>query len=302
MKLGDLTVPDVAFDARLDASNLFQDAFGELSLTDWHNVLVRSLANPHVDGVDFPTSPPNETQNRLHGHSGEASLAESFSFYRFACDHGIAGPTSPGYKTGWMMDYGAGWGRILRPFIRDFPLRNIIGYEPSGQFCAVARGHNPFVSFINGGYSPDGFLPTNRFNLIVGWSIYSHISEALVVEWLKETARILVVGGSAMYTTWGMRFLERLKNEEQILRDGGDIHWYSKVCLTGSGDLNERIKEFSQGKFVWFKTLDNDIYGETFMSKAVLESMISTHSIPLTIDVFDDQTLAQDVFIVRRIN
>jgi hypothetical protein len=301
MELSSIAIPKVAFDPRLDGANLFADSFGALSQEEWTNTLIKSIENSTINGVEFPTFPPSETQNRIHGHDGATSLIEAGTFYKFACDNGIAGPTSPWFGSGYLLDFGSGWGRILRQFMRDFPLRNIVGFEPSGVFATVARANNPYVSFLSGGYLPDGILPEGRFNLAIGWSVYSHLSEMSATLWLTETARILAKGGAAMYTTWGLRFLQRLKAEEELMKNGEDIHWYSQVCLRGAGDINQRIDEYNSGKFVWFNSIDSDLYGEAFVSRKALENIIETRKLPLQVDVFDAETLGQDVFIVKRI-
>jgi ubiquinone/menaquinone biosynthesis C-methylase UbiE len=301
MKLESIAIPQVAFDPRLDAINVFSDVFGSLTHDEWNGVLINSITASNIEGVEFPTFPPVELQNRIHGHDGVASLNEAAAFYKFACDNKIAGPDSPKYQTGSMLDYGSGWGRIVRHFMRDFPLRQIVGYEPSNLFATIARANNPYVTFLSGGYMPDGILPAQKFDLAVGWSVFSHLPKSSAEAWLAETARVLTSGGAAMYTTWGMRFLERLKAEEALMKAGEEIHWYSKVCLLGAGDIDERFKAYEAGEFVWFNSLQNSQYGEAFISQVALERMIKVNDLPLTVEVFDDQTLGQDVFILRRL-
>lgn len=300
MSLENIAIPSVDFDQRLEYTNVFADVFGDLTIEQWHKIILESLRQRNIDGVEFPSFPPVELQNRIHGHDSEASLSEAGAFYQFACDHNLSGPTAPWFRTGTLLDFGAGWGRILRHFMRDFPLRHIFGYEPSGVFAAVARTHNPFVSFLGGGYRPTGVLPENWFDLSVSWSVYSHLSEASATAWLIETARFLKPGGAALYTTWGLRFLERLKLDAEQMALGKDIHWYSQVCLQGAGDINQRIEDYEAGKFVWFDSLQNSDYGEAFVSKAALQAVLDANNLPLTIEVFDVTSLQQDAFILRK--
>lgn len=300
MSFESIPIPPVDFDPRLDEVNIFASVFGDHTAEQWRQVLVSSLTTRRINEVDFPTFPPAETQNRIHGHNGEASLNEADAFYRFACENNLAGPNSPWFMTGTMLDFGSGWGRIVRPFMRDFPLRNIIGYEPSNIFSVIARANNPFVSFVTGGHLPDGLLPSNWFNLITAWSVYSHLSQDTISAWLAETARILKPSGAALYTTWGLRFLRRLKDEAAQMEAGQDIHWYSKVCLLGAGDIDKRIEDYQSGEFVWFDSLQNSLYGEAFVSRPALQAMIDAQSLPLTVEVFDDTTLQQDAFILRK--
>ena len=301
MDFVNMEIPQITFDPRLESANIFSDVFGTLGHQEWNEVLVKSIDINKIETVEFPTFPPTELQNRIHGHDSITSLNEASEFYKLACDHNIAGPTSAAFQSGYMLDYGCGWGRILRQFMRDFPLKNIVGYEPSGIFGTVARANNPYVAFLGGGYMPDGILPESRFDLIVGWSVYSHLSETYAKAWLAETARVLSPGGSAMYTTWGLRFLERLQAEEAQMNAGIDIHWYSKICLLGTGDINQRIEDYHSGKFVWCNSGNNDFYGEAFISQKALQNIIDDDNLPLVIDVFDTITLGQDAFILRRI-
>jgi Methyltransferase domain len=300
MKLESIAIPQVAFDPRLDAINVFSDVFGSLTHDEWNGVLINSITASNIEGVEFPTFPPVELQNRIHGHDSVASLTEAAAFYKFACDNKISGPDAPWYQTGSMLDYGSGWGRIVRHFMRDFPLRQIVGYEPSGLFATIARANNPYVTFLSGGYMPDGILPAAKFDLAVGWSIFSHLSKVSAIAWLTETARILASGGAAMYTTWGLRFLERLKAEEAQMKAGEEIHWYSKVCLLGTGDIDARIQDYHAGEFVWCDSSQNSLYGEAFISRVALQRLIDELGLPLSIEVFDDATLSQDVFILRK--
>ena len=101
-------------------------------------------------------------------------------------------------------------------------------------------------------------------------------------------------------TTWGHRFLDRLQREKAMLAAGQDIHWYSKVCLDACGDLPSRIAAYEQGEFVWFTGGGSDLYGEAFLGERALRSLLAECAPKLSLTVFDAQTLAQDVFVLRR--
>ena len=292
--------PRVDVDPRLEESNVFAAVFGHLDNDAWLEVLVRSIDDRQIEGVEFPGFPPPEFQSQLHGHFGRHSLTEAASFYNFVHAKGLTGPASPWHGKGYMLDFGAGWGRITRMFMRDFPLRNIVGYEPSNRFCSVARGNNPFISFLSGEYLPNGILPANRFNLVVGWSVFSHLSRMSAAAWLAEMERVTAPGAAIVMTTWGRRFLDRLAAEKQQWDAGQDIHWYSKVCLNAIGDITARIAEYEAGDFVWFTGGSSTLYGEAFVSKHALEKLLQECAPKLFIDTFDTTTLAQDAFVLRR--
>ncbi|MFN7054184.1 class I SAM-dependent methyltransferase [Hyphomonas sp.] len=295
-----VTSPRVDFDPRLDGENVYASAFGALSIEQWIDVLVRSIDERVIDGVEFPSFPPREMQSSIHGHFGEHSIREAARFYTLIRDNGLTGPAAPWHGTGYLLDFGMGWGRITRPFLRDFPLRNIVGYEPSNRFASVARSCNPYVSILSGGYMPDGIIPPDRFDLVVGWSVFSHLSLKSASAWLAEMQRVTRPGAAIVLTTWGMRFLQRLKAEKAQLDAGQEIHWYSKVCLDTCGNIDERIEAYKRGEFVWFNGGNSDLYGEAFLGEGSLRKILAEHAPKLRLARFDTASLPQDVFILRR--
>lgn len=78
-----------------------------------------------------------------------------------------------------------------------------------------------------------------------------------------------------------------------------DTHWYSKVCLSGAEDLEARIDACQRGEFVWVKTRDSDLYGETFMGPKASADIIEKNNLPLKLEIFDTTRLAQDAFVLR---
>ena len=79
--------------------------------------------------------------------------------------------------------------------------------------------------------------------------MFSHLSKPSFKEWIREIAQALKPGGIGVFTTWGLRFLQRLQAEKKLLDDGTDIHWYSKLCIEASGDISDRIAQYERGEF-----------------------------------------------------
>jgi SAM-dependent methyltransferase len=293
--------PELKLDWRFETeSNLFAKMFGMLSIEQWSKLLIRSIQEQEIDGIPFPTFPSSEIQANIHGHDGVTSILEAVDFYRFITNLTDTGQHRRFSSDEYMLDFGAGWGRITRVFMRDYPLRNIFGYEPNGVYSSLARFHNPWLTFISGGYLPDGVLPASKFNLICGWSVFSHLSQSAVRGWLAEFARILAPGGRAVMTTWGERYLRRLQAEQFQQARGEPIHWYSAACLKDAGDLEERIQQYRRGEFIWIGP-ETELYGQTFLSEPTLQAMINEANLPLSIERFDVTALSQDVFVLKRV-
>jgi SAM-dependent methyltransferase len=299
-----LATPDVApvvgmLPALDSSANIFRDRFGGLSDQAWVEVLIRSMREPIIEGIPFPGFPETQVQERMHGQSGAATLGEARDFYGFIKSRPeLRKKLHPSAN---FLDFGAGWGRMARVFMRDFDLCNIYGFEPNRAYCALARSLNPYVCFLNGDFTPDGTLPPNRFDLVVGWSVFSHLSEHSAGDWLEELGRVMRVDGYCVFTTWGARFLDDLAGENQkLLRGAADISWYYRECLQSAGNLPEQRCRFDAGKFVWFNSYGSNLFGTAFIHPNALLSLVRKHRLPFELVGFDDEKLGQDAFILRR--
>ena len=287
------TLPD-----GLDSANVFRDKFAALNDDAWFAVLLHALDAQTIEGVRFPQYPPAELQNRIHGYSNAHALREAFDYYSFIKSRPYL---SEKFSNGsYYLDFAAGWGRMSRAFLRDFDLSNVFSYEPNRAFCVIARTLNPYTCFINGGYYPDNTLPQSRFDLVTGYSIFTHLSPEAAWAWLAELARAMRPDGHGIFTTWGKRFLDRLVNETKDLAEGREIHWYSKSCLEVAGNVEALLDRYNQGEFIWFSHNPGSLYGEAFIPPQALTALLKDRDIPLELVEFDQDRLAQDVFVVRR--
>jgi len=290
-----------------DGGNVFRKKFGTLADDEWCQLLVRSIDEPVMEDVQFPLFPDNELQNRVHGSHGAHSIAEAAAFFKFVKAHTYqTSENAPGKR---LLDFGCGWGRIVRPFMRDFEFADLYAFEPDFVLCAVARTLNPYVTFLPGAflrnwsmaYEPSRNLPEQFFDVMIGWSIFSHLAPDFAAKWLAEAARVVVPGGSCVFTTWGDRFLRRLKIDAAEQAAGKEINWYHALCIAAGGSIEQRLAEYERGEFVWFTGLKSTSYGEAFVSETALNNLIAQHDLPFRIKAFDKETLAQDAFVLERL-
>lgn len=282
----------------LDSANVFRDKFGDLDDERWFDILVESLHAAVIDEVQFPRYPDAELQNRIHGYANQHALHEAFDFYLFIKSHDYLRRKLT--RESYFLDFAAGWGRMSRPFLRHFDLNRIFSYEPNMAFCVVARKLNPYICFLNGDYYPDNTLPHDRFDLVIGYSIFTHLSPELATLWLDEMARITRPDAYCVFTTWGERFFARLQGERANLALGKEIHWYSRACLAAAGDLDALIARYRDGEFAWVSLNPGSPYGEAFLPPRALAMLLEANALPLELVEFDQDNLAQDAFILRR--
>lgn len=292
--LADLT-PRHDYDPALETGeNLFATRFGDLDDAAWLDVLRRSISEPSIDGVEFPRFPDMNLQSRIHGTSGANALDEILPFYEFSRAHTYrdAGTDLR------LLDFGSGWGRLTRFFLRDFRLGNVYGFEPNPLFCSIARALNPYVCFVGSNQSTDDALPADWFDVVVGYSVFSHLSEQSAPHWLAVLNRALRPGGWCVLTTYGWRFLNWLREHELKLDGGEDIHWYAEACVRNAGDIQARCDQFEAGEFVFFG--DSESYGDACIPAAKLASFLAAPGLDLELITFDTTSLPQDAFVLRR--
>jgi SAM-dependent methyltransferase len=293
-------MPEWSLPQELDFSgNAFRDKFGHLSVDEWCDLLVLSLTSPIIDGIEFPHFAPQETQDAHHGSSGEIALREAAGFYKFISSKPFFREKAiPGAA---FLDFGTGWGRIARFFLRDFDLRRFFAFEPKHTGCFRARTLNPYLCVLTGDEIPDQSLPPNWFDLIVGWSIFSHLSEYSTTAWLEEMARIMRPGGYCVFTTFGDRFLDQLIASQSDLSAGKDVHWYSRSCLEAAGDIADLKNRYLRGEFVWLGGGLTKYYGyATFLHDKALLNILRARRLPMELIDFDRESLGMDTFILRR--
>src|SRR5882724_5775755 len=73
-------------------------------------------------GIQIPDLPPGEVQMRFTGRAGRENLQQAFDFYEFVLAK-VSQDDIVGHR---LLDFGGGWGRILRFFLREFPAERLI--------------------------------------------------------------------------------------------------------------------------------------------------------------------------------
>lgn len=284
----------------LDSSaNIFRDRYAHLSAQQWCEVIVRSIESPMIDGLEFPRFPDQQVQEQIHGNHGAPAVRDAGQIYAFLSSR-------PFYRqkavaNAAFLDFGTGWGRITRMFLRDFDLSGLYGYEPQRATCCLARLLNPYVCFVNGSYRPDDTLPPNRFDFVVGWSVFSHLPEEMVIAWLAEMGRIVRPDGYCAFSTYGGRFIDALIAADADVRAGKPTHWYYEYCMQVCDNLRDLPMRYRNGDFIYFGDGPLPHYGRaTVMHAKTLTRLLRTHKLPFELVEFDDHTLSQDIFILHR--
>src|SRR6266700_1425205 len=90
---------------QFSAQNISDEAWFEYNL------------EPKTSPIKLPGLPDPEIQMRFTGRAGRGNLEQAFDFYKFVRDQ-LPPDSGAQYR---LIDFGGGWGRILRFFLREVP-------------------------------------------------------------------------------------------------------------------------------------------------------------------------------------
>lgn len=158
-----------------------------ISDAEWLDLLI----NP-VEGV--PPLPPEDIQVRFCGRSGRLAMEQAMEFYKVVRDSGIRA-NMPLEKMDAILDFGCGWGRITRCFLRDVSSDVLRGCDCMPEMVTYVKNVFPGFTFIQNDPFPPTELQAGTYDLVYGYSVFSHLSEAAHLAWLEEFYRIMKPGG-----------------------------------------------------------------------------------------------------------
>ena len=236
---------------------------------DWFKTICNSYSNPPVfyNGLELPGFPPDQIQINTTGQTGINTLKEAFIFYQ-DCAVNFKRFGNPIQKNKFLLDFGVGWGRITRFFLRELPLKNIFGIDVMEDFIKICnqtfRSNNFYVTTP----FPPTQLPSEKFNFIIGYSVFSHLSESACSSWMCEFNRILAPGGMVALTTRGRHFFDYCESLK-----GKDHKGYLGALSNLFDDFSDARIRYDQGEFVHSNingvagggAMNSDFYGESFI-------------------------------------
>jgi cyclopropane fatty-acyl-phospholipid synthase-like methyltransferase len=110
-----------------------------------------------------------------------------------------------------ILDFGCGDGRLLAHLVRLAPAASICGVDVLPAAVARCRRRFPRCRFEVGPVTPPLRLDGDGFDLILSYSVFTHLSEANHKAWLEELAGLLRPGGVMAHTIHSMTAIERMR-------------------------------------------------------------------------------------------
>jgi SAM-dependent methyltransferase len=295
-----LVVPDAVYEAQ--AQSLLDRAtepphlrFDEVDDDFWVWLHTNGARRAGLSGL-VPGFAEEGVQQRVTGVSGEAAVRDGFVVYRLVREihraHGGA------MASAQILDFGVGWGRVLRFFLRDTPGERLVGVDAHDSLVQLCRALNPWCRFEVVDDRPPLPFADAEFDVVFAYSLFSHFSEPAHRAWIDELARVLRAGGTLVVTTWGRDLIERC----DVLRTRADVPPYEAHLATLFDPASHWLADYDAGRYCFQA---HEVYGDRaddFGEAAVPEAWVRRNwpgSLEIT-HFFDDRAHCQQAVIAAR--
>jgi len=280
--------------------NVIYEKYSQLSVQQWRTDLVKSVVDSTVNDMEFPTFPSAQLQTHLQGSANEIAIRGALAFREF-CVRVANDAGTPFSVDSTLLDFGTGWGRIARAFMRDVPASKIFAVEPF-DFILEARRSNLYINFVKSDPLPPLPFHSGAFTHLVTWSTFAHFNKEFFDTWIREFSRVVLPGGLCFISVLGLSFLNKLKEEINKKQQGLAVHSWIDLIISRIEDhdvdaLESRARD---GEFVWLPSTQvaRPEFAECFVTSAYFELNFGD----LFEVIYETTTdeLAEDCIVLRR--
>jgi 2-polyprenyl-3-methyl-5-hydroxy-6-metoxy-1,4-benzoquinol methylase len=215
------------------AQSLTREAWNEL----WRDHAAGTATAP------LPAFPAEEIQKLTNNQSGVVAISGATALSDLVDDEVRARLGEPTDQLR-LLDYGAGWGRITRLFLRTFHPGNISAVDVDATLVDAGTQTMPGLDFRLIGSGVPLPYDTDTFDVVVANSVFSHLSEELHRSTLVELARVTKPSGLMFLTTLNP------SHYDAWLRQEGTRTWITKIL----GDEASVRAGLTEGGFVYGPT------------------------------------------------
>jgi SAM-dependent methyltransferase len=273
--------------------------FGHLDDDVWFSVNTTAYRRYAMLQQVLPSLPDAQTQKNFIGSEGDTALGEAFRVYqvirRIADRFG-----RPVTRETRILDFGCGWGRTIRFFMRDAPIAQLHGVDVMPLAIDLSRKTNPWCRFSLVPALPPSGLPGGAFDLIYLYSVFSHLSEDAHDRWITEFQRLLSPRGLLFATTWHRNYIERCESARRGNPMG--THPGSLRAFQGTEAWLARYDrgEYCHSPVGGGSALSSEFYGESCISEAYVRRRWSDRFDVREYIEADGEWLHQNLIVAQR--
>jgi len=247
----------------------------------------------------LPALPEELVQNRFTGRAWDTTLNEGFAIYRLF--RGIfeqhRGRVS---EFDALMDFGVGWGRVIRFFLKDLDPAKLWGVDCLPEAIEASKVTNRWCNFELIEPLPPSRFADNSLDGVYCYSVYSHLSEDAHLRWLLEFKRILKPGGIFISTTRPRSFIEYCGQ----VRKMDTIPPWAVGTAAAFPDEAHWLRTYDAGDFCHTATgggttLSDSFYGESAIPEQYIRHEWTKHMSVLEY-ISDPARCEQNVIVVQK--
>lgn len=249
--------------------------------------------------ISLPSLPTEEVQVGFTGLSGRQNLLQAFEFYR----HVRTKSELSKIDKPVLLDFGGGWGRVARFFLRDTTADRTFIAETREYSIDLIRETGATFQVIHNKPRPPLPNPPIDIDLVFAYSVFSHLSVEYFHDWTNYLLSLLRPGGHLAFTTRGEFFINHL---DHLHKTHEKLHPRLEEHIRRLREMmpmpDEIRRRYRNGEIQFYPIggsaeLTSDFFGETFVPKAY----IAKHFPDQLVD-FNDAvpSVDQSVVILRR--
>lgn len=169
-------------------SNEISQLFHRIPL-DVFGTLLLGVPDRYPNLKEFlPRMASNDVQDTWTGSHGDILMQTSVAFIK-TLFFGYATLTGKNIEDAKILDYGCGWGRLIRLLYKLAPIYNIYGVDPWDKSIQLCKEHGVMGSLAISEYVPRSLPFEEKFDLIFAFSVFTHLSNKttrIVLETLRN--------------------------------------------------------------------------------------------------------------------
>jgi hypothetical protein len=224
------------------------ESFRSLSDPEWLDILRRSITSPEVDGYIFPSYPDAARQAKFVGNANEVAIRLGFDLFAYLKSRLEASDVRLSNDARFL-DFGTGWGRLMRVFWKDFKAENMVGVDVDPTALSDCKSHGVPGRFLH--VEPRGVIdvPSDSIDLVVACSVFTHLPEDVQLHWLHELHRVMRPGAFFVATIEPRRFIDFVERAAVNPTNS----WMHTLGAFASRGIEMR-KRFDAGEFVYIES------------------------------------------------
>ena len=185
--------------------NIPLDVFGKLMLDTMPEY-------PNIKAF-LPSMPPDEIQDNWTGAHGITLLMRSVAFINTLITE-YTSLTRTKIKDAIILDYGCGWGRLIRLLYKFVSYENVYGVDPWDKSIEQCKRYGIKANLAICDYVPKELPFDKCFNLIFAFSVFTHLSEKTTHVVLSTLRKYIANNGLLVITIRPREFWLSLKHEK----------------------------------------------------------------------------------------